>query len=173
MTEEAKKNLLDYMLGKMPSESYIDEILAPNIEEISNSIDSFARENYSELSENWNPQQLFTRGDYIILWCSDYDIEDVGSPTYGQWKKTFVLVLDKSYNPLKFIDQFESGTPLNPLAQINENDDGTGSIYGVDIVFKNNLIDIDRYRVVIINDFTLTDFNIRLLNSYNIPQFVQ
>ena len=28
---------------------------------------------------------------------------------------------------------------------------------------KNNLVDVDRRRIVIINDFTLTDFNIRLL----------
>ena len=167
MTEEAKKNLLDYMLGKMPSESGVDEILAPNIEEINNSIDAFARQNYPELSETWNPQQLFVRGDYIILWCSDYDDNNFDYP----WKKSFVIVLDKKYNPIKFIDKFENGTPLNPLVQINKNDDGTGSIYGVDIVFKNNLIDVDRYRVVIINDFTLTDFNIRLLNSYNIPQY--
>ena len=167
MTEEAKKNLLDYMLGKMPSESGVDKILAPNIEEINNSIDAFARQNYPELSEVWNPEQLFVRGDYIILWCSDYDDNNFDYP----WKKSFVIVLDKKYNPIKFIDKFESGTPLNPLVQINKNDDGTGSIYGVDIVFKNNLIDVDRYRVVIINDFTLTDFNIRLLNSYNIPQY--
>lgn len=171
MTEEAKKNLLDYMLGKMPSESGVDEILAPNIEEISNSIDTFARQNYPELSERWNPEQLFTRGDYIILWCSDYDTSDISSPNYMKWKKTFIMVLDKKYTPIKFIDKFENGTPLNPLAQINQNDNGTGSIYGVDIVFKSNLVDIDRYRVVIINDFTLTNFNIRLLNSYNIPQY--
>ena len=98
MTEEAKKNLLDYMLGKMPSESGADEILAPNVEEISNSIDAFARENYPELSTRWSPEQLFTRGDYIILWCSDYDTSDISSPTYMQWKKTFVIVLDKNYN---------------------------------------------------------------------------
>lgn len=171
MTEEAKKNLLDYMLGKMPSESGIDEILAPNVEEISNSIDAFARQNYPELSDTWNPQQLFTRGDYIILWCNDYDLEDISSPTYNQWKKSFVIVLDKNYKPIKFIDKFESGTPLNPLIRINKNDDGTGSIYGIDVVFKNNLVDVDRRRIVIINDFTLTDFNIRLLNSYNIPQY--
>ena len=167
MTEEAKKNLLDYMLGKIPNESGVDEILAPNVEEISNSIDTFARQNYPELSERWNPQQLFTRGDYIILWSSDYDYDNLDY----FWKKSFVIVLDKNYNPIKFIDKFESGTPLNPLAQINQNDDGTGNIYGVDIVFKNNLVDVDRNRVVIINDFTLNNFNIRLLNSYNIPKY--
>lgn len=167
MKEEAKKNLLDYMLGKIPNESGVEEILAPNIEEISNSIDTFARQNYPELSEGWTPQQLFTRGDYIILWCSDYDYNSFDYP----WKKSFVIVLDKNYNPIKFIDKFNSGTPLNPLARINKNDNGTGSIYGVDIVFKSNLVDIDRYRVVVINDFTLTDFNIRLLNSYNVPQY--
>lgn len=171
MTEEAKKNLLDYMLGKMPSESGADEILAPNVEEISNNIDAFARENYPELSTRWSPEQLFTRGDYIILWCSDYDTSDISSPTYMQWKKTFVIVLDKNYNLVKFIDKFESGTPLNPLPRLNKNDDGTGSLYGVDIIFQSNLVDIERYRVVIINDFTLTNFNIRLLNSYNIPQY--
>ena len=87
MTEEAKKNLLDYMLGKMLSESGVDEILAPNIKEISNELDAFARTNYPELSSFWEPQQLLTRGDYIILWCSDYDVDDFTSPTYNQWKK--------------------------------------------------------------------------------------
>lgn len=166
MTDEFKQTLLQYLIGKIPNEIGENKILAPKVEEISNSIDAFARQNYPELSERWNPQKIFTRGDYIILWCSDYDYS-----SNTTWKKSFVIALDKNYNPIKFIDKFESGTPLNPLSQINKNDDGTGNIYGVDIVFKDNLIDVDRCRVVIINDFTLTNFNIKLLNSYNIPQY--
>ena len=167
MNLESKQNLLDFMMGKMPNEVGVDKVLAPNIEEINNSIIVFAKKNYPELSNNFNIQEIFTRGDYIILWCSDYDYDNLEYP----WKKSFVIALDKNYNPIKFIDKFESGTPLNPLIHINKNDDGTGNIYGIDVVFKNNLVDVDRRRIVIINDFTLTDFNIRLLNSYNIPQY--
>lgn len=167
MNLESKQNLLDFMMGKMPNEVGVDKVLAPNIEEINNSIIVFAKKNYPELSNNFSIQEIFTRGDYIILWCSDYDYDNLEYP----WKKSFVIALDKNYNPIKFIDKFESGTPLNPLIHINKNDDGTGNIYGIDVVFKNNLVDVDRCRIVIINDFTLTDFNIRLLNSYNIPQY--
>lgn len=167
MNLESKQNLLDFMMGKMPNEVGVDKVLAPKIEEINNSIIVFAKKNYPELSNKFNIQEIFTRGDYIILWCSDYDYDNLEYP----WKKSFVIALDKNYNPIKFIDKFESGTPLNPLIHINKNDDGTGNIYGIDVVFKNNLVDVDRRRIVIINDFTLTDFNIRLLNSYNIPQY--
>ena len=63
------------------------------------------------------------------MWCNDYDLEDISSPTYNQWKKSFVIVFDKNYKPIKFIDKFESGTPLNPLIRINKNDDGTGRVF--------------------------------------------
>ena len=170
MTDEAKKNLLDYMLGKIPRESGINTVLAPITTEIeiSNNLDAFVRQYYPDLSSSWGVQQSMTRGDYIILWCSDYNHE-VASQDYGKWKKSFVLVLDKNYSPLKYIDTFESGTPLNPLTKVNSN--SNGNIYGVDIIFENDLKTVNRRRIVIINDFTLNDFNIRLLSSYNIPEY--
>lgn len=170
MTGEAKQNLLEYMLGKLPNESGIDTIIAPTVTQINNNLDAFVRQYYSNLSSFWSVEQLIARGDYIILWCSDYE-NDFDSPYYGQWKKSFVIVLDKNYNPLKYVDKYASGTPLNPLVKLNANDDGTGKIYGIDLIFKSDLTTVDRRRVVIINDFTLTNFEIRLLNSYDIPQY--
>ena len=170
MTDDYKKNLLNYMIGKIPNESGIDIVSIPTIKEINNNLDSFVREYYSDLSPFWNPSQLITRGDYIILWCNDYD-NDIESENYGRWKKSFVLVLDKNYKPFKYIDKYDSGTPLGPLSLVIANDSGEGNIYGIDTVFKDNLKDIDRTRIVIINDFTLTNFGIKLLNSYNIPKY--
>lgn len=170
MTEEAKRNLLNYMLGKMPDESGLDTVLAPTISQINNDLAIFIKKNYPDLSTLWEIAQLIVRGDYIILWCNDY-ITDKESPSYGQWKKSFVVVLDKKYIPLKYIDEFDSGTPLAALSRVDQNDVGTGNIYGVDTIFKRDTAEIDRLRVVIINDFTLENFKIKLLNSYNIPKY--
>lgn len=170
MTEEAKRNLLNYTLGKMPDESGLDTVLAPTISQINNDLAIFIKKNYPDLSTLWEIAQLIVRGDYIILWCNDY-ITDKESPSYGQWKKSFVVVLDKKYIPLKYIDEFDSGTPLAALSRVVQNDVGTGNIYGVDTIFKRDTAEIDRLRVVIINDFTLENFKIKLLNSYNIPKY--
>ena len=83
MTDDYKKNLLNYMIGKIPNESGIDIVSIPTIKEINNDLDSFVREYYSDLSPFWNPSQLITRGDYIILWCNDYD-NDIESENYGR-----------------------------------------------------------------------------------------
>ena len=170
MTNEYNETLTSYLLGKLPKENGVNEILPPNIEEINNNLEEFIRKYYQDLTIGWSISNLLTRGDYIILWCNDYN-NDIDSPAYGRWEKSFVLVLDKNYNPLKYIDKFDSGTPLTSLYKIASNDNGKGSIYGIDTIFKENSLTVDRTRLVIINDFTLTDFNIKLLNSYNIPNY--
>ena len=170
MTEDAKQNLLNYMLGKVPTESGIDTILAPTVSQVNNDLEVFIKEFYPNLSTLWQIEQIIVRGDYIILWCNDY-ISDKDSPNYGGWEKSFVIVLDKNYTPLKYIDEFDSGTPLTALVRVNQDDSGTGNIYGVDVIFKENVAEVDRYRVVIINDFTLDNFKIKLLNSYNVPEY--
>lgn len=169
MTEEFKKNILDYVVGKIQKNEKKDEPQIASIVEVENKMESFIKEFYPELTTLWEASIITTRGDYIILFCNDY-IDDAGADTYGHWHKSFILILDKNYNPVKFIDGYQSGTKFNLFNKLNENDEGTGNLYMLDTIFDETG-KVAKRRICIINDFTLTNFEVKLLNSYEIPKY--
>jgi len=169
MTEEFKKNILDYVVGKIQKNEKKDGPQIASIVEVENKMESFIKKFYPELTLLWDASIITTRGDYIILFCNDY-IDEINSEKYGHWCKTFILVLDKKYTPIKFIDSYESGTAFNVFSKLNENDEGTGNLYMLDTVLDEKS-EVVKRRICIINDFTLTDFNVKLLNSYEIPKY--
>lgn len=171
MTEEYKKELLNYVLGKLDDKSPKNEPLIKQVSKISNGMEDFIKQYYPELGSRWDVSTLLTRGDYIITIINDYFWgEDVPIGKLGRWKKTFIVVMDKNYSPVKFIDSYSSGTLFNMFSNLNTDDDGAGNIYITDTIFNDDFT-INRRRVLIINDFTLTDFEVRLLNSYDVPKY--
>lgn len=158
MTEEYKKTLLQYLTGKLSENEGKNEPIISQTKIIENNITEFVKNYYPELTSSWSIRLSVERGDYILLWGFD-------SPS----KKSFIIVLTKQFDPIKYIDKYITGTPLTDLYKLNSDDQGTGNIYGIDMIYdENNQI---RRRVVIINDFTLSSFEVRLLNSYNLPQY--
>lgn len=171
MTEEYKKELLNYMLGKLDDKSSKNEPLVKQVSKISNDMEDFIKQYYPELGSRWDVSTLLTRGDYIICFIDDFFWgENIPMSKKGRWKKTFIVVMDKNYSPVKFIDSYSSGTLFNMFSNLNTDDDGAGNIYITDTIFNDDFT-INRRRVLIINDFTLTDFEVRLLNSYDVPKY--
>lgn len=169
MTQEFKNNVLKYLTGQLDIETGSNVPQINQIIEVANDLDTFIRQYYPGLSTIWSINQLISRGDYIIAWISDYN-NDINSPNYGKWKKSLIVVMDRNYTPLHYIDTYSSGTPLGNLSRVNSEDNGTGNIIGVEIVFDSNGNVVNR-RISMINDFTLTNFEVKLLNSFNIPQY--
>lgn len=169
MTQEFKNNVLKYLTGKLDIETGNNVPQINQIIEVENDLDTFIRQYYPGLSAIWSINQLISRGDYIITWISDYN-NDISDPNYGKWKKSLIVVMDRNYTPLKYIDTYSSGTPLGNLNRLNSEDNGTGNIIGVEIVFDSSGNVVNR-RISMINDFTLTNFEVKLLNSFNIPQY--
>ena len=103
MTEEAKKNLLDYMLGKMPSESGVEE-------EIFQSINDIPRddwENNEILPEHWNN---FRYEGLIQVQNSELLVLYGGYKTTDDEVRGIITILNKDFKPLKSIYQYDSGT---------------------------------------------------------------
>lgn len=123
MTEEAKKNLLDYMLGKMPSESGVEE-------EIFQSINDIPRddwENNEILPEHWNN---FRYEGLIQVQNSELLVLYGGYKTTDNEVRGIITILNKDFTPLKSIYQYDSGTYLRYIQCMKQAEDNT--FYAID-----------------------------------------
>ena len=123
MTEEAKKNLLDYMLGKMPSESGVEE-------EIFQSINDIPRddwENNEILPEYWNN---FRYEGLIQVQNSELLVLYGGYKTTDNEVRGIITILNKDFTPLKSIYQYDSGTYLRYIQCMKQAEDNT--FYAID-----------------------------------------
>lgn len=165
MTEDYKEKLIKYMTGNIEPEAGADEPQVAQVNVLLNDVLNFVKENYPEYDKNTlNINTVFSRNDYIILCCSHF-----GGYPDNRFIKAFIVVLDNDFNPLYYIDSYSSGSPLNLILLINENDNGTGRIYCIDNVYENGVI--SNRRVCILNDFTLSDFKIKQLSTFIIPKY--
>lgn len=123
MTEEAKKNLLDYMLGKIPSESGVEE-------EIFQSINNIPRddwENNDILPEHWNN---FRYERLIQVQNSELLVLYGGYKTTDNEVRGIITILNKDFMPLKSIYQYDSGTYLRYIQCMAQAEDNT--FYAID-----------------------------------------
>lgn len=161
MTNDYKQNLLDYVTGNLTNNEGQDIPSILQSKEVSINLEDFIRENYPDLQKIWRFDTIVTRGDYYLIWGQDF--KD------GINNKDFIVVLDKKYKPVKFIDTYASGTPLNVLWVLDKNDNGVGRIIGIESVIDKE--GNSQSRFVILNDFTLENFQVRVLRSYYIPKY--
>lgn len=170
MTEEAKKNLLDYMLGKMPSESGVDE---PQFGEYYYITNNF----YSEMSKKGYNNINF--GGYIfnennsnfVLWGNNSVKDDDKGYEYG-----VIVIFDENFQVLSIIDSFNTGTKFRCLTALNIAEDG--NYYGIDeepFQYSNNgnTQNTDyNYRVILLNNISQAvneEYSVILRNSYYVP----
>lgn len=171
MNGNYKKELLNYLTGTIEFKNNKNEPLIKQIKTINNSLENFIKQNYDDLSEKWEIRILLTRGDYIICFIDDFFWgENIPMSKKGKWKKSFIVVMDKNYSPLKFIDKYSSGTLFNQFIISNSEDVEKGNFYLIDNVYNEDLT-INRKRILIINDFTLKNFEVNLLSSFEIPKY--
>ena len=166
MTEEAKKNLLDYMLGKMPSESDVEEEIFQSINETDRSV--------------WEP--------FLPSSWNNFYIEGIISPNetstslgimYGGYidennnVKGIIILFDENFMPVKTFYSYDSGTDLRYIQCMRQSEDET--FYIVDstnfsFVASQDLKTSEK-RFVMLNNFTiknnsLNDYNLNLRASY-------
>ena len=170
MTEEAKKNLLDYMLGKMPSESDVDEPRFGDYYYIANNF-------YSEMSKKGYDNISF--GGYLfnennsnfILWGNNTIHEDDKGYDYG-----VIVIFDENFQVLSIIDSFNTGTKFRCLTALNIDEDG--NYYGIDeepfqYSDNGNISNTDyNYRVILLNNISQAvneEYSVILRNSYYVP----
>lgn len=167
MTEEAKKNLLDYMLGKMPSESGVEE-------EIFQSINNIPRddwENNGVLPSSWND---FRYEGLIQVQNSELLVLYGGYKTTDNEIRGIITILNKDFMPLKSIYQYDSGTYLRYIQCMKQAEDNT--FYAVDCPdFPLNQewsFTTSQKRFLMFNNFTQqinNDYTLTLQKSYIFP----
>lgn len=170
MTEEAKKNLLDYMLGKMPSESGVDE---PQFGEYYYIINNF----YSEMNKQGYDNLTF--GGYLfnennsnfVLWGNNSVYDGDNGYYYG-----VIIIFDENFQVLSIIDSFNTGTKFRCLTSLNIDEDG--NYYGIDaepLQYSDdgNTSNEDyNYRVILLNNISQAvneEYSVILRNSYYVP----
>lgn len=161
MTEEAKKNLLDYMLGKMPSESGVDEPQFGYQKEIINNLSDYL---YNELGGDSpyyingtiQANSINNQGSNLSI-VYGYSTNNRYAKLYG-----FLLILDDNFNVLKLITKYDSGTILGEINVLNVDEEG--NFYGIETTYDSKI-----KRFIMLNNFSLEQNNLTLRQSYNLP----
>ena len=167
MTEESKKNLLDYMLGKMPSESGVEE-------EIFQSINDIPRDDWEGngiLPSSWNN---FRYEGLIQVQNSELLVLYGGYKTADDEVRGIITILNKGFKPLKSIYQYDSGTYLRYIQCMAQAEDNT--FYAIDCPDFPNDNDwsfaTSQKRFLMFNNFTQqinNDYVLTLQKSYIFP----
>lgn len=167
MTEEAKKNLLDYMLGKMPSESDVEE-------EIFQSINNIPRDDWEVngiLPEHWNN---FRYEGLIQVQNSELLVLYGGYKNADDEVRGIITVLNKDFKPLKSIYQYDSGTYLRYIQCMGQAEDNT--FYAIDCpdfpIDQEWSFTTSQKRFLMFNNFTQqinNDYVLSLRKSYIFP----
>ena len=167
MTEEAKKNLLDYMLGKMSSESGTEE-------EIFQSINNIPRDDWEGngiLPSSWNN---FRYEGLIQVQNSELLVLYGGYKTVDYEVRGIITILNKDFKPLKSIYQYDSGTYLRYIQCMAQAEDNT--FYAIDcpdIPYDREWsFTTSQKRFLMFNNFTQqinNDYVLTLQKSYIFP----
>lgn len=169
MTDDYKKNLLNYMIGKMPNENGTEEEIFQIINEIP--ISEWPRDGnilptgwsdfkYEGLIQVQNSELLVLYGGY-----KTYQTDEV---------RGIITILNKNFKPLKSIYQYDTGTYLRYIQCMQQAEDNT--FYAIDcpdfLDDKNWSFTTSQKRFLMFNNFTQTinnDFVLTLQKSYIFP----
>ena len=169
MTDDYKKNLLNYMIGKMPNENGTEEEIFQIINEIP--ISEWPRDGnilptewsdfkYEGLIQVQNSELLVLYGGY-----KTYQTDEV---------RGIITILNKNFKPLKSIYQYDTGIYLRYIQCMQQAEDNT--FYAIDcpdfLDDQNWSFTTSQKRFLMFNNFTQTinnDFVLTLQKSYIFP----
>jgi hypothetical protein len=168
MTEEYKKNLIDYATGNLQTTSpTTDEIIKEIIEANRSDWIGYIPTNYSNMHiEGYiNPSENTSNigvlyGGYI----------DNSNNVYG-----FIILTDINMKPIKYITSFSSGTSLRYIQHMEQREDGTFCFIDDEYFsynYETNDIKTSQKRFVMVNNFTVPlneEYILSLNKTYIFP----
>lgn len=165
MTEDYKKNLLNYMTNKIVEGTpTTDEIIKQQTEENRSKWtpyipNGWANFHFENIIKDKNSNKYILYGGY-----RSSESTSVDDNVYG-----IIILLDENLNPYKSFYEFDNGTKLRSILLMNQAEDGT--FYMIDDTsytnFNSRSVN-NNPRFVILNNFILED-KIKLRVSYNLP----
>jgi hypothetical protein len=152
MTEDYKKNLLDYVTGNIQEGT-------PTTDEIIKEIIEVNRSKWTKyLPNGWTDFHFEgiiqdNKNDALVLYGGyrELDSTEINNKVYG-----IIIILDNNFNPIKTFYEYNNGTKLRYIKNMKQAEDGT--YYMVDdtnFAFKqNDTILSSTKRLVMLNNFT-------------------
>ena len=171
MTDEFKQTLFDYLIGKLPNEKGTTEEIFKSIDEISRS----EWQNFLPNGGTWTAMRIEgliapseNTSNFTVLY-GGYSIGTVEDEAFG-----FIYLLNNNFEPIKLFEEYDSGTKLRYIQQMQVASDGT--FFAVDDVvysFNNEqYVQTSQKRFIMLNNFTQQindDYILTLQKSYIFP----
>lgn len=162
MTEDYKKNLLDYITGNLQEGT-------PTTEEIFKEEIEVNRSKWiGYMPSSWTSMRIegFIKPNENT---SDLGVM-YGGYTYNGSSHGFIILVDTNMNPIKYITKFSSGTDLRYIQCMIQGDDGY--FYAIDdteLSWKNTNISNTQKRFLMLNNFSVSidgNYRVVLRTSY-------
>ncbi len=119
MTDDYKKELLDYLTGNLNNEKGTNKESFRKIKEIAKKMWLEYLPEYKEFHFNGLIQS--NTNDLLVLYGEF--IEKTG--TTEKNSRGIIILLDKNFNPVKTVYEYQSGTKLRPIQNMLQIEDGT------------------------------------------------
>lgn len=162
MTENYKKELLNYLIGQLNNEEPKDKEIIKNIKE-SNNFEEW--ENFLPDTENlfFNGLIQLSTSENLVLYGEYIEKDGIAEKN----SRGIIILLNSNLKPISTIYEFNSGTKLRPIQHMIQIEDGT--FVGVDCAGFGSNIDRSnnaKYekRFIMINNFTI---NNNMSKNYN------
>ena len=171
MTDDFKQTLFDYLIGNLPSEQ-------GTTDEIFKSIDEIPRSEWVNFLPNggtWTAMRIEgliapseNTGNFTVLY-GGYSTGTIEDKAFG-----FIYLLNSNFEPIKLFEEYDSGTKLRYIQQMQVASDGT--FFAVDdVVYSYNneqYVQTSQKRFIMLNNFTQqinNDYILTLQKSYIFP----
>ena len=171
MTDEFKQTLFDFLIGKLPNEQGTTEEIFKEINEIPRS----EWQNFLPNGGTWTAMRIEgliapseNTSNFTVLY-GGYSIGTVEDEAFG-----FIYLLNNNFEPIKLFEEYDSGTKLRYIQQMQVASDGT--FFAVDdVVYSYNneqYVQTSQKRFIMLNNFTQQindDYILTLQKSYIFP----
>lgn len=169
MTQEFKESLLQYLIGKLPEDSGLNEPQLQVQQEIINNFQQFVQENITDGTFSVNNYVQAGNSGKILLYGSVLVQGEGESFTY----QGALVILDENLQPVQALTEFNTGTTFRVFEMLKVAEDNT--IYGIDNDYSwNGSTGTNVYRFIMLNDVLSSNtatgnYQAILSKSYNFP----
>jgi hypothetical protein len=161
MTNNYKEQLLSYLTDNLENTS-------PTTDEIFKEIVEVDRSNWiGFMPSNWSNMKI----EGLIKSISNDNIILYGGYIYNGVTKGIIIIVDNNFNPIKYFEQFSSGTDLRYIQCMKQADDGTFYFIDDTSYSSGETSDIinSQKRFVMVNNISVAingDYEVNLRTSY-------
>ena len=171
MTDDFKQTLFNYLIGKLPNEQGTTEEIFKEINEIPRS----DWQNFLPNGGTWTAMRIEgliapseNTSNFTVLY-GGYSTGTVEDEAFG-----FIYLLNSNFEPIKLFEEYDSGTKLRYIQQMQVASDGT--FFAVDdVVYSYNneqYVQTSQKRFIMLNNFTQQindNYILTLQKSYIFP----